>query len=118
MKRRYIPQRGDFVHMSFSPWSGRELDGDHFALVISNSEYNKATDMAIVLGCTSKDKRTTRGFQLQIPPGSSLAGGFVCVDAVRQVDCAARAVTFKDKANEEFVEEILDELVNICQKQA
>ncbi len=37
----YVPKRGDIIHLQFDPSSGREMKGDHFALVVSSQLFNK-----------------------------------------------------------------------------
>ncbi|WP_386687050.1 type II toxin-antitoxin system PemK/MazF family toxin [Lonepinella sp. MS14437] len=32
-----IPKRGDIIHLQFDPATGREMQGKHYALVISGS---------------------------------------------------------------------------------
>ncbi len=44
----YIPEKGDFITLSFDPQSGHEQKGRRPALVISNFLFNKAMGLANV----------------------------------------------------------------------
>ena len=41
---KYIPEKGDFITLTFDPQSGHEQKGRRPALVVSNYLFNKATD--------------------------------------------------------------------------
>jgi len=76
----YIPEKGDFITLTFDPQSGHEQKGRRPALVISNFLFNRATGLAIVCPITN----TERGipFHLPVPEDSSLTG-FVMVEQVK-----------------------------------
>ena len=42
MVKKYIPQKGDLVILTFDPSSGHEQKGRRPALIISNEVFNKA----------------------------------------------------------------------------
>ena len=52
-KRTYHPQRGDIIHINFSPSSGREFTGPHYGLVISTVAFSRSTGLCIVLPTTT-----------------------------------------------------------------
>jgi mRNA interferase ChpB len=37
----YVPNRGDIIHLEFDPASGREMQGRHYALVLSGKLFNQ-----------------------------------------------------------------------------
>ena len=79
----YVPEKGDFITLSFDPQSGHEQKGRRPALVISNSLFNRATGLAIVCPLTN----TERGIPFHLPvPSSSTLTGFVMVEQVKSVD--------------------------------
>src|SRR5215470_7632388 len=92
---KYVPQKGDFVSLSFDPQSGHEQKGRRPALVISNDLFNKHTGLAIVCPVTN----THRGipFHLPVEPSSKLTG-FVMVEQVKSVDYVARRARFIESA--------------------
>jgi mRNA interferase MazF len=107
---RYIPQKGDFITLSFDPQSGHEQKGRRPALVISNSLFNKHTGLAIVCPVTNTNRKIP--FHLPVPENSSLTG-FVMVDQVKSVDYRARRAKFIEKADDELVSDVL-EVLDVC----
>lgn len=37
----YVPKRGDIIHLQFDPATGQEMQGEHYALVMSNHIFNQ-----------------------------------------------------------------------------
>jgi len=52
----YIPEKGDFITLTFDPQSGHEQKGRSPALVVSNFVFNQATSLAIVCPITNTDR--------------------------------------------------------------
>jgi mRNA interferase MazF len=75
----YVPEKGDFITLSFDPQSGREQRGRRPALIISNSLFNKATGLAIVCPITNTNRNIP--FHLAVPNTYSLTG-FVMAEQV------------------------------------
>ncbi|MEN3330788.1 MAG: mRNA interferase MazF [Blastocatellia bacterium] len=109
---RYVPQKGDFVSLSFDPQSGHEQKGRRPALIISNHLFNKHTGLAIVCPITNTERRIP--FHLPIPPASSLTG-FVMVDQVKSVDYNTRKARFIEAAPTELVDDVLA-VLDVCIK--
>lgn len=108
----YIPEKGDFITLSFDPQSGHEQKGRRPALVISNFLFNHATGLAIVCPITN----TNRNIPFHLPvPGSSSLTGFIMVEQVKSADYNARKVKFVEKAPPELVEDVTA-LVEVCIK--
>ena len=108
----YIPEKGDFITLSFDPQSGHEQKGRRPALVISNFLFNRATGLAIVCPITN----TNRNIPFHLPvPGSSSLTGFIMVEQVKSADYNARKVKFVEKAPPELVEDVIA-LVEVCIK--
>ncbi len=108
--RRYFPQKGDFVTLSFDPQTGHEQKGRRPALVISNDLFNQHTGLAIVCPLTNTNRRFP--FHLAVPKGSSLTG-FVMVEQMKSVDYVMRRVKFLERAPAGFVEDVLN-LIDAC----
>lgn len=53
---RYIPQKGDFVVITFDPQSWHEQKGRRPAIVVSNEVFNKATGLTIVCPITKSHR--------------------------------------------------------------
>lgn len=108
----YVPQKGDFIALSFDPQSGHEQKGRRPALVISNYLFNKHTGLAIVCPITNTNRNIP--FHLPVPASSSLTG-FVMVDQIKSIDYKARKTKFIEKAPDELVEDVL-EVLDVCTK--
>jgi len=108
----YVPERGDFITLSFDPQSGHEQKGRRPALVISNFLFNRATGLAVVCPITNTDRNIP--FHLPVPNPSSLTG-FIMVEQVKSVDYNARKAKFVEKAPLKFVEDVIA-LVDVCIK--
>jgi mRNA interferase MazF len=109
---KYIPEKGDFVTLSFDPQSGHEQRGRRPALVVSNYLFNKATGLAIVCPITNRDRKIP--FHLAVPASSSLTG-FVMVEQVKSVDFNARKAKFVEKATQELIADALA-VIDVCIK--
>jgi mRNA interferase MazF len=102
--KSYIPQKGDFVTVTFDPQSGHEQKGRRPALVISNTLFNEHTGLAIVCPLTS----TERGFPFHVAVGNDPAiSGFVMVEQVKSIDFRARKVKRVGRASDDVLEEVL-----------
>jgi mRNA interferase MazF len=118
--RSYTPERGDLVHMNFSPSAGHEMADRHYALVLSQSSYNRKSRMCVVCAITSRVKGWP--FEVELPSGllPPKAGvgevrSVVVADAVRQVDFREREVAFVAKSPRQVTEEVLDKLLTVIE---
>lgn len=108
----YVPDKGDFITLSFDPQSGHEQKGRRPALVISNFLFNRATGLAIVCPITNTNRNIP--FHLPVPTSSTLTG-FVMVEQVKSVDYNARKARFVEKAPVDYVADVLA-VVDVCLK--
>ena len=108
----YVPEKGDFITLSFDPQAGHEQKGRRPALIISNHLFNRATGLAIACPITNTDRKIP--FHLPVPSTSSLTG-FVMVEQVKSIDYRARQAKFVEKAPSDFVEDVIA-LVDVCIK--
>lgn len=101
---QYIPEKGDFVALTFDPQSGHEQKGRRPALIISNKIFNKATGLAIACPITN----TRRGipFHVAVPETSSLTG-CIMVEQVKSIDYRSRRVKLIEKAPTGIQAEVL-----------
>src|SRR5438132_6714349 len=109
---RYVPERGDFIALTFDPQSGHEQKGRRPALVISHHLFNKHAGLAIVCPITNTNRKIP--FHLQIPTSASLTG-FVMVDQVKSVDYSTRKAKFIEKAPRQTLEDVLS-VLDVCIK--
>ncbi len=101
----YIPEKGDFVILTFDPQSGHEQKGRRPALVISNRLFNSHTGLAVVCPITNTDR--TFPFHVPVPTKSALTG-FIMVEQVKSVDFTSRNIQFVERAPQLVLERVLD----------
>ena len=113
-KQTYHPQRGDIIHLNLSPAAGHELAGPHFALVISSSQFSKATGFSIMVPGTTKyhPEQRLSGQQLMVklPPIPKLPQeGWLYPHQVKSLDYRDRGVTFVAKLDDDdFLIDIME----------
>ena len=117
-KLTYHPDRGDVIHMNFSPSSGREMAGPHYALVLSTIAFSRKTGLCVVLPRTSKfhpDQRLHETpLMMELPPISGLnERGWVYVHQLRTIDYRQRGASFIAKVEQVFLLEVLDRTLAI-----
>jgi mRNA interferase MazF len=108
----YVPQKGDFISLSFDPQSGREQKGRRPALVVSNHLFNKHTGLAIVCPVTNTDRRIP--FHLPVGTSSKLTG-FIMIEQVKSVDYGSRRARFIEKADGAVLEDVIA-ILDVCIK--
>jgi mRNA interferase MazF len=100
----YIPQKGDFIILTFDPQSGHEQKGRRPAIVTSNYLFNKYTGLAIVCPITNTFRNIP--FHVQIPEHFSLSG-YIMVEQIKSVDYTNRRAKFIEKADGNLINEVL-----------
>jgi mRNA interferase MazF len=106
----YVPQKGDFIAVTFDPQSGHEQRGRRPALVVSNTLFNRHTGIAIVCPLTN----TYRNFPFQVAvENDPNIKGFVMVEQVKSIDFRARKIKRIGKASENVLEEVLS-ILDAC----
>lgn len=100
----YMPEKGDFIALSFDPQAGHEQKGRRHALVVSNTLFNQKVGLAFV--CPITNTLQCIPFHVKIPPTSILTG-VVMVDQVKSVDFSARKAQFIEKSPVMLFNEVL-----------
>lgn len=106
----YQPERGDFVHLNWTPHSGTEMAGPRPGLVLSPLQYNIAT--GLVLACPVTNQVKGSPWEVVVPPTCRVTG-CVLSNQVRALDWLARGVTFHSKAPEALMDEVLARIASI-----
>ena len=106
----YIPQKGDFVTLTFDPQSGHEQRGRRPALVVSNTVFNKHTGLAIVCPVTSTDRHFP--FHVAVVDSPSVTG-FIMVEQVKSIDFRARQAKLIGRVSQSVLEEVLS-ILDAC----
>ena len=108
--KTYIPQKGDFVALTFDPQSGHEQKGRRPALVVSNTLFNERTGLAIVCPLTTADRK----YPFHVPvTGNPIVTGFVMVEQIKSIDYRARKIKFIGKASDDALDVVLS-LLDAC----
>ncbi len=106
----YVPQKGDFVAVSFDPQSGHEQRGRRPALVVSNKLFNERTGLAIVCPLTTTDRGYP--FHVAVPDNPDISG-FVMVEQDKSLDFNARKAKLIGKASAEVLDLVLS-ILDAC----
>ena len=108
--RRYVPDRGDVVWISFNPRAGHEQAGRRPALVLSPLAYNRRVRLALLCPITSQVKGYP--FEVQLPDGLP-ANGAILADQVKSLDWNVRRIERMGKVPEAVVAEVLSKLMTL-----
>lgn len=102
---QYTPQQGDIVLLDSDPQSGREQREPRPALVVSNTAFNRFTNLAMVCPITSKDN----GFPLHISLDErTRTQGVVLCEQVKSLDLHARSAKRYETVPDDIIEEVAD----------
>ena len=107
MARRYVPNRGDAVWISFDPRVGHEQAGRRPAVVLSPEAYNGKVGLAILCPITNQVKGYP--FEVVIPPNYKVSG-VVLADQAKSLDWRVRKAEFICALPQEVILEVLDKL--------
>ena len=105
-RRRYVPERGDFVWIQLNPRTGHEQSGHPPALVLSPKSYNRKTGLCVVCPAT----RQANGYAFEVPIEVGDVSGVILADHVRNVDWQARDLTLIQRAGRDVLDEVIARL--------
>jgi len=101
----YTPCQGDLVFLNFDPQMGHEQKGRRPGLIISNAEFFKRANMAMVCPITN----SVSGFPMHIALDSrTQTTGEIMCEQVKCLDINARNVMFVEQAPADVVDEAVD----------
>jgi mRNA interferase MazF len=98
----YIPDRGDYVWLNFTPQSGHEQRGVRPAIIISRKEYNEKTGLALCCPITSKIK----GYPFEVKTSGKNVVGVILSDQIRNLDWKARHAEKIDQADSKVIQNL------------
>ena len=101
---RYIPEKGDFVVVTFDPQSWHDQKGRRPVLVVSNKLFNKATGLAIACPITNTNRNIP--FHVALSKESSLTG-YIMVEQIKSIDYKSRRIQLVEKATDSILIEVL-----------
>lgn len=102
--RRYVPERGDLVGLTFDPQAGRKQAGRRSASVLSPASYNRPAGLAVVGPITSQTKGYP--FEVSLPEGLPVSG-VVLADHLKSVDGGERRAESMAKPPAEVAPDVL-----------
>lgn len=103
----YIPEAGDLIWTDFDPRVGREQSGRRPALVVSPTEFCRATEFAIVCPITARVRPF--GTSVVLPAGLPVTGE-ILTSHVRSIDTLARPVRYAGKAPAAILDDVRSKL--------
>jgi mRNA interferase MazF len=106
----YVPQKGDFITVTFDPQSGHEQRGRRPALVVSNTLFNRHTGLAIVCLLTNTERSFPFHVAVMNHPNVT---GFVMVEQVKSIDFRARKAKRIGRSSDSVLEEVLS-ILDAC----
>lgn len=93
--------------MDFSPQSGHEQAGTRLGVIVSNEQFFKITNLAIVCPITN----TIKGFPLHVKSDyRTKTLGEIQTEHVKCLDIISRNVRFKEKLPSDLLEEVLERI--------
>ncbi len=109
------PQRGDILHLAFDPASGREMQGNHFCLVVSPREFNARFKLALVCPISGGSAEVARsaGFLVSLMGHGLRTDGQVHAHQVKSLDWTSRQASLIETAPDLIVQEVLDCLQSV-----
>ena len=103
----FVPDRGDFVWLTFDPQAGHEQAGRRPALVLTPKVYNQKSGLAMVCPVTNQAK----GYPFEVPvPAGCGVGGIILADHVKSLDWKARRAERAGRISPTALDEVLARL--------
>ena len=107
VKRKYTPERGDIVWVSFNPKKGHEQAGKRPALVLSSKLYNEKSGLILACPITSQIK----GYPFEVLTKDGKINGVILSDQVRSLDWKIRKVKFIQKTKGEIFQQVQEHII-------
>ena len=102
---QYTPMQGDIIVLDFDPQRGHEQKGRRPGLVISNYEFHKRTNMALICPITS----SINGFPMHIAlDDRTVTVGEIMCEQVKCMDINARGAVFVETAPDDIIDDAAD----------
>ena len=103
------PERGDILHLAFDPASGREMNGNHFCLVVSPRAFNARFQLAMVCPISGGVANAARsaGFLVSLIGVGLRTDGQVHAHQIKSLDWTSRQATLVERAPDAVVQEVL-----------
>jgi len=103
----YVPKRGDIIHLTFDPASGKEMLGKHYGLVISGKIFN-SSGLAMICPISqgaAADARSVGTVVTLMGSGTQTQGGVHC-HQLKSLDWRVRKAEFKEVTPDFIMQEV------------
>lgn len=104
---KYTPKKGDVVWIDFEPQKGREITKTRPAVVLSPSNYNIKSELALFVPITSSIK--SYPFEVMVEY-NGIKGAILC-DQIRSMDWKERKVTKITELDKKMLKEVLSKVL-------
>lgn len=107
--------QGDIVHLQFDPAVGKEMKGPHFALIVSQTVFNKKFGLTIVCPISQGGAHSARsgGFTVSLMGAGTATLGMIHCHQVKSLDLRAREARFVESVPGYVLDEVLARIVPI-----
>ena len=107
----YVPKRGDIVHLTFDPASGKEMLGKHYGLVISDKIFN-GSGLAMICPISQGAAANARsiGTIVTLMASGTETQGAVHCHQLKSLDWRVRKAEFKEITPDFIMEEVAGKL--------
>ena len=103
----YLPKRGDIVHLTFDPATGKEMLGKHYGLVISDKLFN-GSGLAMICPISQGAAANARSIGTMVTlmgTGTETQGAVHC-QQLKSLDWRIRKAEFKEVTPGFIMEEV------------
>jgi mRNA interferase MazF len=106
-RRRYIPDRGDFIWIDLDPRLGHEQAGRQPAIVLSPKSYNRKTGLCVI--CPATHQAKGYAFEVQTTDDARKSS-VILADHIRCLDWRARNAERIHRVRKEVLDEVIAKL--------
>ena len=101
----YEPKQGDIIILDFDPQSGHEQKGRRPALVVSNEQFHKRTNLAMV--CPITNSKSGFPMHIKLDKRNTITGEIMCEQA-KCLDIKTRNARFSEAVPEDILDNAID----------
>jgi mRNA-degrading endonuclease toxin of MazEF toxin-antitoxin module len=124
MFKAYIPDRGELVHLNWYSSAGKEMQDEHYGLVLSPREFNKQSGLAMVCPTTSDVSDRDWPFAVMLkrgvlpPKQGKEVDSAILVDQTKSIDYRERSMKKVGSCPKAVLDEVTERLLAILDPQA
>jgi mRNA interferase MazF len=106
VSRRYVPDSGDVVWLTFDPQTGHEQRGRRPALVLSPRSYNDKASLALLCPITTRAK----GYPFEVAIQTPAVTGVVLADHLKSLDWTQRQARLIVRAPDDVLTDVRERI--------